>query len=304
MRERPEHQVLASLQRPGSGFPQYGFCQIEVIIIVEEFLTSAFCHPNLRISKKDGLYLSQEDLSLIADSFTRHPEAAEIMFPLLTQIFIYETLPALTNINSTSTQASFIYTSSVDHQIIRRNDMKRLLTAFTITFVAAVWMIGTWLFFNSIAVGAQQGSATPAVADVSKTGPQDADAAECESGHHWKHWGRHGHHHLWKELNLTDAQKKEMFSIRLEERAKIKPLVQKLKAGRDQLRALPMGQFDEAKVRAVAKGQADIRTELIVEKQRMKSRIYGVLTQEQRAKVEQMREKWKSRHEKEQKDKD
>jgi len=162
-----------------------------------------------------------------------------------------------------------------------------------------------WVHFGL----SQSGLATPAVSDVSKTGPKDADAAECESGHHWKqhhghhwqHWGRHGHHHLWKELNLTDAQKKEMFSIRLEERAKIKPLVQKLKAGRDELRALPMGQFDEAKVRAIAKGQADIRTELIVEKHRMKSRIYGVLNQEQRAKVEQMREKWKSRHEKEQK---
>jgi len=181
--------------------------------------------------------------------------------------------------------------------------MKRLLTAFTITFVAAVWMIGSWLFFNSIAVGAQQGSATPAVADISKTGPQDADAAECERGHHWKHH-HHGHHHLWKELNLTDAQKKEMFSIRLEERAKMKPLVQKLKEGREQLRALPKGQFDEAKVQTIAKGHADIITELIVEKQRMKSRIYAVLTPEQRAKVEQMREKWKSWHENEQKHKD
>ena len=191
--------------------------------------------------------------------------------------------------------------------------MKRLLTAFTITLVAAVWMIGSWFFFNSIAVGAP-GSVTPAVADVSKTGPQDTGAAECECGHHWKHchghhWkhhhrGRHGHHHFWKKLNLTDAQKKEMFSIRLEERAKLKPLVQKLKAGRDQLHALPKGQFDEANVRAIAKGQADIITELIVEKQRMKSRIYAVLTQEQRAKVEQMHEKWKSRHEKEQKHKD
>lgn len=176
--------------------------------------------------------------------------------------------------------------------------MKRLMTGFTITLVAAVWMIGSWFFFNSIAAGAQ-GSATPAVADVSKTGPQDTGAAECGCGHHWKH--RHGHHHLWKKLNLTDAQKKEMFSIRLEERAKMKPLVQKLKAGRDQLRALPKGQFDEAKIRAIAKGQADIITELIVEKQRMKSRIYAVLTPEQRAKVEQMREKWKCQHEKEQK---
>ena len=183
--------------------------------------------------------------------------------------------------------------------------MKRLLTGFTITLVAAVWMIGSWFFFNSIAVGGS-GSATPAVADVSKTGSQDTGADECECGHHWKHhhWGRHGHHHLWKKLHLTDAQKKEMFSIRLEERAKMKPIVQKLKAGFNQLRALPKGQFDEAKVRAIAKGQADIITELIVEKQRMKSRIYAVLTQEQRTKVEQMREKWKSRHEKEQKHKD
>jgi Spy/CpxP family protein refolding chaperone len=84
----------------------------------------------------------------------------------------------------------------------------------------------------------------------------------------------------------------------------MKPLVLKLKAGREQLCALPKGQFDEAKVRAIAKGQADIITELIVDKERMKSRIYAVLTPEQRTKVEQMREKWKSHHEKEQKHKD
>jgi Spy/CpxP family protein refolding chaperone len=36
----------------------------------------------------------------------------------------------------------------------------------------------------------------------------------------------------------------------------------------------------------------------------MKSRLYAVLTPEQRAKVEQMLEKWKSRHDKEPKQKD
>jgi Spy/CpxP family protein refolding chaperone len=95
-----------------------------------------------------------------------------------------------------------------------------------------------------------------------------------------------------------------MFSIRLEERAKMKPLVQKLKAGRDELRALPKGQFDEAKVRAIAKGQADTIADLIVAREHMKSRIYAVLTPEQRANVEQMREKWQSRHDKEPKHKD
>jgi periplasmic protein CpxP/Spy len=163
--------------------------------------------------------------------------------------------------------------------------MKRLLTGFAVALVAAVWMMGSCFFFNSTAVGAQ-----------------DTGAAKEKCGEHWKH--RHGHHHLWKKLNLTDAQKKEMFSIRLEERAKMKPLFQQLKAGREQLRALPKGQFDEAKVRTIAKGQADIITELIVEKQRMRSRFYAVLTPEQRAKAEQMREEWKSHHEKEQKHND
>ena len=135
--------------------------------------------------------------------------------------------------------------------------MKKVLTGFAVTLAAVVWMTGSWFFFNSIAAGAQ-GSATPVAADVSKAGSKDEAPAECKCGEHWKHghW-RHGHHHWWKKLNLTDAQKKEVFSIRLEERAKMKPLVQKLEAGRDQLRALPKGHFDEAKVRAIAKGQAD-----------------------------------------------
>jgi Spy/CpxP family protein refolding chaperone len=183
--------------------------------------------------------------------------------------------------------------------------MKRLLTGFTVTLVAVVWMTGSWFFFNSIGVGAQ-GSATPAFADVNKSDPPDTGAVEGKCGEHWKHHhrGHHGHHHLWKKLNLTDVQKKEMFSIRLEERAKMKPLFEQLKAGRDKLRALPKGQFDEAKVRAIAKGQSDTFADIIVAKERMKSRMYAVLTPEQRTKAEQMREKWQSRHEKEQKDKD
>ena len=85
--------------------------------------------------------------------------------------------------------------------------MKRVLTGFAVTLVAAVWMTGSWFFFNSIAVGAQ-GSGTPAVADVSKTGSKDEAAAEGHCGEHWK--GHHGRHGFWKKLNLTDAQKNQI----------------------------------------------------------------------------------------------
>jgi Spy/CpxP family protein refolding chaperone len=165
--------------------------------------------------------------------------------------------------------------------------VKKLLTGLSVILVASVWMIGSWLFFNSMTARAE-GSGPPAFAE-----------GECGG-----HGGHHHHHHLWKKLDLTDAQKKEMFSIRLDEKAKMKPLIQKLKAGREQLRNLPKGQFDEAKVRAIAKEQADTITDLIVEKQRMRSKMYAVLTPEQRAKAEQLREQWKARHDKEHENKD
>jgi protein CpxP len=194
------------------------------------------------------------------------------------------------------------------HQIMRRDNMKKLLTGFAVTLVAVVWMTGSWFFFNSIAVGAQ-GSATPAVADTGKTGPKDEAAAEGHCGMHCKHWkhhhghcghhGHHGYHHLWKKLHLTDAQKTQIHTIISEERAKMKPLVQQLKAGRDQLIALrKSGAFDEAKVRSIAKGQADTIVELIVAREGMKSKVFAVLTPEQRTKAQELRESWKARHEK------
>ena len=177
---------------------------------------------------------------------------------------------------------------------MRGDNMKRVLTGFAVTLVAAVWMTGSWFFFNSIAIGAP-GSATPAVADTGKAVPKDEAAAEVHCGKHWKH--HHGHHHLWKKLHLTDAQKTQIHTIISEERAKMKPLFQQLKAGRDELKALrKSGTFDEAKVRSIAKGQADTIIELIVTKERIKSKVYAVLTPEQRTKAQELRESWKACH--------
>ncbi len=153
--------------------------------------------------------------------------------------------------------------------------MRRLLTGLTITLVAAAWMFGSSILFGSVAFGAE---------------------GFC-SHHHCGHW-RH-HHGFGKMLHLTDNQKKEMFSIRLDERAKMKPLFQSLKAGREQLGSLARSaKFDESKVSAVAKNQAAVLANIIVEKTRMRSRMYAVLTPEQRAKLEKVRAEWKAHHEK------
>ena len=150
------------------------------------------------------------------------------------------------------------------------------------------------MFFNCIAGGAK-GVVTTAAAEVIKGDTQETAEVKGKCEEQCKH---HRGHHFWKKLGLSDAQKNQVHAVLAEGRTKMQPLVQKLKEGREQLRTIvKSGQFDEEKVRAIAKGQSDIRTELMVEKTRVKSKIWAVLTPEQRARAEQMHEAWKARHE-------
>lgn len=170
--------------------------------------------------------------------------------------------------------------------------MKRvLITAFHISLLAIGWMILSWLFVNSPAIGAQAQN-SPAVAAPAGTAHDDVSADMCHGkcGHH-----HHGHFdRLFKKLGLTDAQRAQVKQVVSEERANMKPLVQSLREARKELRELTKnGAFDEQKVRASASKQADTMVNLIVAKERMKSRIYALLTPEQRAKAEQLKETWK-----------
>lgn len=97
-------------------------------------------------------------------------------------------------------------------------------------------------------------------------------------------------------LGLTDAQKTEIKSIISAERPTVEPLVRQLAATRKQLRNVSKdGKFDEAQVRGLASQQAQTITELIVAKERVKSKIYNVLTPEQRTKADKMRTRFESR---------
>lgn len=172
--------------------------------------------------------------------------------------------------------------------------MKKVSSLYVVTLLVTVWMAGSWLFLNSLAIGAPEpDTSTPAAVTHQKA--KSPDLAKDREFCNFKH--RHGKGKFLEKLGLTDAQKSQVSSIRDEERANIKPLVQKLREGRKELRELTKsGQFDEARVRAIAKAQADTITDLIVAKQRMRSKIYVVLTPEQRAKAEKMRESWKAEH--------
>ena len=99
-----------------------------------------------------------------------------------------------------------------------------------------------------------------------------------------------------ERLGLTEAQKTEIKSILVAERPVAEPLLRQLAATRKQLRdASRNGSFDEAQVRSLATQQAQTLAELIVTKERVKSKVYNVLTPEQRARAEKMRSRFESR---------
>ena len=103
--------------------------------------------------------------------------------------------------------------------------------------------------------------------------------------------GGKGRHHGWmlarmsKELNLTSDQQAKIKTILETEQAKMQPLRQQLRQNRLAENSSSTETFDEAQVRAFATKQAQIMTDLTVERQRTKSQILAVLTPDQRTKA-------------------
>lgn len=95
-------------------------------------------------------------------------------------------------------------------------------------------------------------------------------------------------------LDLTDAQQAQVKQIMAAEKPTILPLVQQLHQTQQQLRQIEeSGSFDEAKVRALASQQSQTLGELIVEKAKIHSQIFNILTPDQKAKAQ----KFMARHE-------
>ncbi len=114
-----------------------------------------------------------------------------------------------------------------------------------------------------------------------------------------------GHHsgwmlkHMAKELNLTEAQQTQIKGIMAGEKSKIRPLMQQLRQNEQAENANINGSFNENQARAFAGKQAQIMSDLIVEKQRIRSQVYAVLTPEQRQKAQQLmqerEQRWQER---------
>ncbi len=106
---------------------------------------------------------------------------------------------------------------------------------------------------------------------------------------------RHSMHSFWirhimADLNITDQQRDQIKQILKDEKPNIEALVQRAEAERTELHA--MNSFDEAKVRSVAESNSALYVDAIVEREKVRAKIFAVLTPEQRTKVNKMMGQW------------
>ena len=107
------------------------------------------------------------------------------------------------------------------------------------------------------------------------------------------HGGGPGHgdmlEHMARELNLTDAQKQQVKAIMESAESSADGIHAKLEEVHKQLDAATAnGQFDEAQVRALANQQGQLEADMTVEHLRAMSKMFAILTPEQRVKAEEM----------------
>ena len=114
-------------------------------------------------------------------------------------------------------------------------------------------------------------------------------------------WDKRGGHHreigmAFRALDLTDEQKTKVKEIMEANRTSVQPIIDALRANHEKMQTLTgNGAFDEAQVTALAAEQGDLSAKLIVEKQRVKSQVFAILTDAQKAKAAEMETKMRER---------
>jgi len=101
---------------------------------------------------------------------------------------------------------------------------------------------------------------------------------------------------FFRDLDLTDAQKTQMKQIRESHSQTLRPLMEQIRAKRQELRqASEGGTFDEALVTQKLNEIAPLEAKLMGEEFRTHQEMLSVLTAEQKAKLDQLREQQKSK---------
>jgi len=118
---------------------------------------------------------------------------------------------------------------------------------------------------------------------------QTAEDAPPPPPMHGHEFGMEGHlGFLAEKLNLTDDQKTQMKAIMEKERPTLKPIMQQERQIDMQLRQYVEGNFDQAKVQALAAQKAQVQTQRTIEETRIHNELYQLLTADQKSQLKQL----------------
>lgn len=138
---------------------------------------------------------------------------------------------------------------------------------------------------------------------LAQSSAQD-DAAKAERKEHkregkWRgHRGGRGMGRIMSQLNLTDDQKSQIKQIHQANREALRPIKQQIRAKRQEIRqSKEGGTFDQALVSQKMAEIAQLQTQLEAAQFKIHQETMAVLTPEQRTKLEQLREQFKSKRE-------
>lgn len=106
-------------------------------------------------------------------------------------------------------------------------------------------------------------------------------------------FGKRGMHRgggmMLRGLDLTDEQRAQFEQFRTAHEQTVAPLREAMKANGEKLKAATAnGTFDEAAVTSIANEHGSLSAQMIVTREKMKSQVYGILNDEQKAKFAEM----------------
>jgi Spy/CpxP family protein refolding chaperone len=131
---------------------------------------------------------------------------------------------------------------------------------------------------------------------ISSLQAQSAGASPSATAEEQQHqWHQH-HHGFWKALNLTDAQRQQLHQQLQGDKSANKGLMLNLLNAEKALReAIAKNPNDETTIRSLSATVGNARTELTVQRAKIRSQIVGILTPEQKDKLAQLDQKRENR---------
>jgi len=103
-----------------------------------------------------------------------------------------------------------------------------------------------------------------------------------------------GHRRMMQALNLTDAQKQQAKTIFQQSRQSVQPVRQQLKQNRQALEAAVKAN-DKVQIDRLSATQGQLRGQMMAARAEAMAKVYQILTPEQRAKAEQLRQNFKTK---------